>query len=202
MLFDESFEGLSPLNFFSLVLCASQKGIKLPSLCDLLHEEHFADLSLGWSPQGLHCRVQFHKPFAHTAYPNLQGGDSVEIFVDTRDNKASGIVGKYCHHFYFLPKDNEGNQAGEITRFRTDDLHELSDPKHLHVETKFHELNYTMDIHIPAEALYGYDPEEFPRIGFAYRINRFEGSSQNFCAAEHEFFVEQQPSLWFSVNLI
>lgn len=144
--------------------------------------------------------------FNEPQFPNFQAGDSVELFFDTRDVKTSGFNTKFCHHFYFLPEaiENEGEaiQAGEATRFRTEDVHELCSPQLLEVKTTKGGKEVKMDIFIPKECLHGYDPSLFERLGFTYRINRASGSHQFFTANGEDFTIEQQPSLWASIKLI
>ncbi len=62
--------------------------------------------------------------------------------IDTRDLKTSGYNTKFCHHFYFLPEKIDGIQCGEVTRFRTEDTHELCDPQFLQVESHKHSSGY------------------------------------------------------------
>jgi hypothetical protein len=140
--------------------------------------------------------------FQRVTYPDIARGDSVELFFDTRDVKTSGFNTRFCHHFFFLPEAVDGHQAGEITRFRTEDIHELCDPKELKVKSQLKSNSYQMQIFIPAHCLHGYDSEQFDRLGFTYRINRPDGPSQHFSVVTDDYQVEQQPSLWSSVRLV
>jgi hypothetical protein len=167
----------------------------------------FADVSMGWSPEGISVYVQVKQPFERSCYPNVKEGDCVELFFDTRDVKTSGFNTRFCHHFFFLPKPAEDHLAGEITHFRSDDAHPLCDPTELTVKASFKsglfKGGYSMNIFIPAQCLHGYDPEQFNRIGFNYRISRGDGDwAQQFSAAQENFTIEQQPSLWSSVRLV
>lgn len=207
---DESF-ALSPINFFQLrVDChyssdgnslSSQKYL-LPNTSKLCGDEYFAKVALGWNENGLACSVDVSHPFHQSYYPDVMRGDSVELMVDTRDVKTSGYNTRFCHHFFFLPEPIEGIQAGELTRFRTEDKHELCDPNDLIVKSNISSKNYSMKIFIPSHCLVGYDPEQFDRLGFTYRINRSHGHPQHFSVTTEDFQVEQQPSLWSSLKLI
>jgi hypothetical protein len=50
--------------------------------------------------------------------------------------------------------------------------------------------------------LYGYDPKQFDRVGFTYRINRHGGNPQHFAVVSKDYQIDQQPSLWGSIKLI
>lgn len=210
----EDFIALTPVNFFQINfdchpvgerfphLVAPPKKYILPDLSDLCSEPHFAKVAMGWNKEGLEFLVESGKPVRHCTYPDITRGDSCEIFIDTRDVKSAGFNTRFCHHFFFLPEAVEGHHAGEITRFRTEDVHELCDPKELKVKAHIKPNAYILNIFIPAQCLYGYDPEQFDRIGFTYRINRPEGPAQHFSVITEDYQIDQQPSLWSSVNLV
>lgn len=213
---EEEFPGLAPINFLQIEgSCPyiktpplphpkekTGKGYLLPDTSVLCCEEHFAEVSLGWNKEGLCALICVDQPLSRTIYPEIQQGDSVELFIDTRDIKTSGYNTRFCHHFYFLPEAFEGHQAGEITRFRTEESHSHCDPTLLKVKTLATKSGYSMQIFIPTECLHGYDPEQFNRIGFTYRINRPNGQSQHYTALTNEYRIEEQPSLWSSLKLV
>ena len=90
---------INPVNFFQISLeCYQRKGagfpyltVKnrerylLPDLSSLCHEDSFADVALAWSQEGIEVFVQVREPFQQSSYPRVDQGDSVEIFLDTRD---------------------------------------------------------------------------------------------------------------------
>ena len=174
----------------------------LPDLSDLCSEPSFARAALGWNKDGLELFLEADKPVRHCHYPDVTRGDSFEVFIDTRDVKTSGFNTRFCHHFFFLPEAVEGHQAGEITRFRTEDIHELCDPKDLKIKANLQNRSYTLNIFIPAQCLYGYDPEQFDRMGFTYRVNRPDGPAQHFAVITEDYQIDQQPSLWSSIKLV
>lgn len=206
-------EGLSlnPLHFFALsadcVRVEDPHGSlredqwRLPSTEFLSGEEAFATLFLAWHETGIAVEAVVEEPVTYTAYPSVREGDSLELFIDCRDVKTSGFNTRFCHHFFFLPEPVKGVSLGEITHFRTEDSHELADANALSLKVQEAHRGYSMKIFIPRECLHGYDPEEFRRMGFSYRVNRNGKPSQHFSALTDDFLVEQQPSLWSSLNL-
>jgi len=174
----------------------------IPNTGHLCDEETFAKVAMGWREDGLTFNVLIGRPFKKTFFPEISKGDSLEIFIDTRDIKTSGFNTRFCHHFFFLPEPFEGLTAAEITHFRTEDKHELCDPKLLVCQPHLGQKNYSMNIFIPKECLHGYDYAQFDRLGFTYRLNRLGGKPQHFSVSSHEFPLEQQPSLWSSIKLV
>jgi hypothetical protein len=214
---EDDFPGIAPINFMQVSgKCKKFEGTTLPSpstkkgadyllpssspFCD---EIAFADVALGWSREGILATVIVNQALMRTIYPEIQKGDSIEFFIDTRDVKTSGYNTRFCHHFYFLPEMIDGHNAGELTRFRTEDSHSHCDPSLLKVKMHKKRNSYELEIFIPSECLNGYDPNQFDRIGFTYRINRPDGPSQHFSVITEEYrHIEEQPSLWSSLRLV
>lgn len=202
---------IHPVHFFALgcsCLYFSKKEelllpkYRLPSTEALTGEHSFTIFSMGWNEEGIGCVVQVKTPMLHTFYPSIELGDSVELLIDTRDVKTSGFNTRFCHHFFFLPEEAEGVLKGEKTHFRGEDAHPLCDPSLLECKTQKTKHGYTMHLFIPSVVLCGYDPSQFSRLGFSYRIHRSKGDAQHFSVMSQDYTVEQQPSLWASVELI
>lgn len=174
----------------------------LPDMSALTGETTFAEVAIGWSKEGLEFLALIRQPFLRTAYPQYEKADSLELCFDTRDVKTSGYNTRFCHHFFFLPEAVEGVQAGELTKFRTEDAHELCNGSELQIKTTLKSNQYLIQGFIPANCLFGYDPEQFDRMGMTYRINRANGSPQQFSVLAEDYKFQEQPSLWSSVRLI
>jgi len=204
---DVGLESLSlcPVNYFLLEAdChylpsrenVSQKKYRLPDVSELNCEESFADVHMGWNEEGLAFLVKVHQLPEGSAYPNPEEGDSVELYIDTRDIKTARFNHRFCHHFAFLAEQVEGVQAAELTHFRTEDVHPLCDPRDLEVQVTVKKSSYVMSIWVPAKSLHGYDTSQCDRLGFSYRINRWGGEPQHFSVHSAEYHVDQNPSLW------
>lgn len=198
---------LVPVHFFQVQSdCYFGKKIltkhRLPDLSIFSRKHPFAEVSIAWNQEGLLLLIAIEGSFNQPDFPNFQYADSIELLFDTRDVKTTGFTTRFCHHFYFLPEPflNNGDrvQAGEVTRFRTEDRHELCEGSKLEIK-KIKKGKF--EIFIPSECLYGYDPSQFNRLGFTYRINRLDHSSQQFSVLDEDFPIEGQPSLWASLEL-
>lgn len=211
MMFEDGFLPLSPLNFFELGLpchevkkagAIEENKYLLPSTEWLSGEDSPFIVHLGWSQDGIYFYCETDERFDEPNFPSLIQGDSIELFIDTRDMKTVGTLTKFCHHFYFLPAAVEGHQKGEITRFRGEDAHELADPADLELHVKKKGRTTRMHGFIPKKALFGFDPTQFTRLGFTYRINQRYSESIHFAVKTEEFNIEQDSALWASLNLI
>lgn len=178
-----------------------KKPFLLPDTSLLLEEEAFAEIAMCYSKKGICVAVKVHKPFQEVYFPEVHLGDSIEIFIDTRDRKSAGTIHRFCHHFVFLPKEVEGMQSCEVTKFRLEDAHPLCDSSLLKIESSFKTKEYELIITIDKEALHGFDPEECPRLGFTYRVNRKGGSAQHFNLGSKEYHIEKHPSAWACLKL-
>lgn len=202
---------LNPVQFFAIACdCLSiPKNEQVPSLTThllpsthrLTGEEAFAKVAIGWNEEGIGVQIQVNQVASASFYPEIERGDSIELFIDTRDMKSSGFNTRFCHHFFFLPQALDGITKGEKTHFRTEDRHPLCDFQELYCQTQLKKKEYQMKIFIPSQCLYGYDPKQFNRLGFTYRINRHGGDSQHFSVISHEYQIDQQPALWGSLLL-
>jgi hypothetical protein len=102
----------------------------------------------------------------------------------------------------FFPLEVQNFHGREITRFRNEDTHRLCHPEDLQVTPDLDDTSYRLSIEIPALCLHGYDPLSFSRIGFTYRINRFEGRPQHFAVSSEEYTIEQHPATWGTLKLL
>ena len=210
---DEGLEPLTlcPINYFLLEAdChhlssrknVTEKKYKLPATSELNCEDPFADIHMGWNDEGLAFHIKIKQELQESVYPNPEEGDSVELYIDTRDIKTARFNHRFCHHFVFLAESVDGVQAAEVTRFRTEDTHPLCDPHDLEVDVKEKKSSYEMSIWVPAKSLHGYDASQCDRLGFSYKINRFGDEPQHFAVHSGEYHVDQNPSLWSRLKLI
>jgi hypothetical protein len=217
MPFSEDFPPLTPVNFFQIAADCKHlpggetfpllnknnyKKYLLPDTSALCGENPFAEVALGWNQEGIEGYVRIDETFTQAFYPAVERGDSVEVFIDTRDVKTATFNTRFCHHFFFFAEGVEGKFGGEITHFRTEDVHPLCDPKDLKVKSHCQAGTYAINFFIPSHCLVGYDPAQFKRMGFSYRINRSQGLPQHFSVVTDDYQIDQQPSLWASIKLV
>jgi len=197
----EDVPSLCPVQFFGIsadCLFASKfkkdKQFLLPDTSKLLGEEPFAEVYSAWNLEKLLFLVSVNG--------EATDDSSVELFIDTRDLKSKGAISKFCHHFLFHPVESQGFYGREITRFRGEDTHRLCHPEDLVVHSTAKKNTYALEIEIPASCLTGFDPMNFSRLGFTYRINRGGAPSQHFAVSSEEYAIEQHPATWGTLKLV
>ena len=210
MSFFEDLPALSPVQFFGVSsdclyfkrTFKAEKSNLLPITSELLGEDSFADIYSGWNMEKLSFFVSVRVPFQNVGDENFRRGDSVELFIDTRDSKTKGVVSRFCHHFVFFPAEVQNFYGREVTRFRGEDIHRLCHPEDLQVTPDVRKDSYSLAIEIPSACLHGYDPLSFPRLGFTYRINRTDAPPQHFAVSSEEYTIEHHPATWGTLKFV
>jgi hypothetical protein len=204
----EEFPFFLPLTFFEVSFDVKYfKGKKLNrdflllSTSKYLDEEEFAKVYFGWNDKGLYFLFEVEGIVEKICYPDFRKGDSIELFIDTRNVKTFGYTTKFCHHFLIFPKKHEGHYAKEITRFREEDMHKIANPKDFEVGVSEGKKRYLLDLFIPSKCLHGYDPSKFDKLGFTYRINRNLKDPQHFSVSSKEYVIEREPAFFATALL-
>ena len=196
------FPAVMPLHFFDVEL-QIKKGSKpklIETCSELLDEESFCEVFLALSDGGIQLRLNVLKPFEKAFFPDVEKGDAMELFVDTRGLPDAHIIHKYCHHFVFLPKEVDGILGAEVTRFKTNDKRELASKEHLKVSAEFTKKGYSMEIFIPDIALFGFDLTEYPNLKLAYIVHRGEYEPNHYPKSNHVYNLKEHPSLWANLT--
>lgn len=196
---------ISGLNFFSYLFPLFEKSEKkltdkkylLPDLSEYKKIEPLARVNVTYEEKGLYLLFSLNYPFQESNESDYRKGDSVELFFDTRDNKNAASITKFCHHFVFFPVSKTGR---EVTCFRLEDRHDFCDPNALEIKTTFDKTSYTLEVFVPSYCLHGYDPNQFDRLGFSYRVNRYKEDPLVFNVLSEEFAIEKSPSLWATLQ--
>jgi hypothetical protein len=180
---------------------------KLPSFTGLDDARQFADVRAAWNERGLvfsvGVRGKKHAPWCRTnAYDQ---SDGFQVWIDTRDTKNIHRASRFCHHFVFLPSGG-GNRLGEpvadqvlINRAR-----ENANPVRpgvLSVKSEKRVDGYTLDCLVPAQALTGFEPDDYSRLGLFYAVIDRELGDQT-VANSSEVPFREDPSVWCTVELV
>lgn len=197
----EEMDPIFPGDFFRYRIPLYRDPVLLPEISGLLSENSLGSVALGWSREGVYGTVSVRYPVEECCFPDYRKGDAFELFLDTRDNKRAGAVHRFCHAFVFFPSEIQGVHACEVTKFRAEDTHPLCDPSDLTVSTQFTKKGYELTFCVRAGALHGYDPEQFPSLGFAYRIHAKGKQPENFPLSDRYFDPLQHPAFWASLVL-
>lgn len=178
----------------------------IPELTNLDGKRPFAQLRAAWNEKGLvfELRVSGRRQSVWCDRTSVFDSDGLSLWIDTRDSHQVHRATRYCHHFVFLPTgagpnlDQPFKEKLLINRAR-EQSHFVA-PKTLGARTAIQRGGYRLTVHIPADALTGFDPDEQPRLGFFYAVRDRELGYQSLCLGR-EFPVNEDPSLWGSLIL-
>lgn len=189
--------GSRPLNFDDRFL--------LPNLAALDGGPQFAELRVGWNPDGIGFsvlvsgkqsapRCDFEKPSA---------SDGLQLWIDTRNTQTVHRATRYCHHFCLLPCGGPDPSAAvgvqlPVARAREDAP--LCEPDDLLVASEADSDGYRLEAWLPQSVLHGFDPVDQPRLGFCYRVLDAELGSQTL-SVEGDYPFASDPSLWSTLLL-
>ena len=178
---------------------------KMPDLIDLEGERVFAGVFTAWNETGLYLALEVSKPAALAVDPRRPArGDGLQVWVDTRDVRGAHRASRYCHHFCFLPRGggDAGSEplAAQLRIRRARAQARICDPAEFSVASRVLKIGYRMEVHIPATALTGFDPDENTRLGFTYLLKDRRLGRQSWTADE-PLPVSYDPSLWGTLEL-
>ncbi|MBI5273730.1 MAG: hypothetical protein HY860_01600 [Chlamydiales bacterium] len=207
----EELEPILPLHFFKIntsvhKLVSDDRRQKLSSkyllgnFSEMLEEEPFADVYMGWHHHGILFSFDIKEEFQDCFYPDYHKGDAVEILIDTK-GLTSSHMNRHCHHFFFLPKQKEEKQYEEITKLRYENQRPLASDASIHLQVEFKSNSYQMRIFLTKDALYGYNPAECDKLLLQFIIYRHKQPPQHFCFSKKQFKSMLNPSLWANVQL-
>ena len=173
----------------------------LPDLSLLEGQPGFAPVYAAWNEDGIYVatRVTGKRRPLICDPKTFWKSDHLRICLDTRDARANKRATRFCHQFYLLPAGGGGKGdravggSHRIQRAR-EDAPSVA-PGRIRVGSRVEAAGYTMDAHIPADCLNGFDPVEHPRIGFYYMLeDRDHG--QQYLTIGDDLYWYVDPSTW------
>ena len=178
----------------------------LPELAEIDGGEEFADVWACWNESGLFvaCRVTGKRKPLRCDPGSFWTGDNLRICTDTRDARANKRATWFCQQFFFLPTGGgpgrEDPVAGvnKIKRARED-----APPVpvgRISVASCVTRSGYTLEAHIPAVCLNGFDPAEHPRMGFYYILEDGD-HGQQYLTVGDDLYWYVDPSTWATAVL-
>lgn len=180
---------------------------RLDNFAALDEQTNFADVRLAWNDFGVAVQVEVkgkeQVAVGDAAQP--KSSDGLWLLLDTRDARASHRASRYCHHFVFLAagggadKDEPLVTQLKINRAQQDaPAANVGDVLFRCARTKG---GYRLEAFLPAAALYGFDPQEHPRLGVSYVVRDQELGDQ-FLGVGWDFPFAEDPSLWAVLELV
>jgi hypothetical protein len=167
----------------------------------------FAEVRGAWHESGLGfaIRVEGKRSAPWCRATRLADSDGFHVWIDTRDTHNVHRATRFCHHFVFLPLGGgrrlDEPLADQLLVERARENARPVRPGELRVRSEKRIDGYFLEALIPAAALTGFSPADYPRLGFAYAVVDRELGMQTF-AVGPEYPFEADPSLWGTLELI
>ncbi len=164
---------------------------------------------LGWRDEGMYIGVEVYKQIMESvpATSRWWTRDNVEFWVSTRPVPMDQqVYNANCHQFFFVPNarpvDGELGVVGQW--HRPGDAIEKNLVPHPSIVHQSRNLpdRYVMEMFIPAAAMHGWDPKNFPEIAFNLHVRNFNQSLDYFWSAPKEAATQLRPSTWGKLMLI
>jgi len=178
----------------------------LPDFGSLDGAVSFGRLWLAWNETGLFlaCRVEGRRSAFECDPKNFWKGDNLRLMTNTRDTRDLKRASRYCQQFYFLPAG--GGKHGDVAVAGSARIHRATEhgpdvPSGLlSVAGRRDGSVYTLEAHVPAECLFGFDPAEHPRIGI-YTMLEDRDLGQQYLTVGDELNWHIDPSTWVTAVL-
>lgn len=178
----------------------------LPKLGELDGRPDFADVWACWNESGLFiaCRVTDKKKPLRCEPRTFWTSDHFRLCTDMRDARTNKRATRYCRQFYFLPTGGgpaKDRPVAGATPFRQAQENAPPPPSgRLAIAARLNPDGYTLEAHVPADCLTGFDPIEHPRIGFYYILEDSE-HGQQFLTVGDDLSWYIDPSTWATAVL-
>lgn len=179
---------------------------RLPSWGAVDGKPEFASIWACWNESGIciACRVTGKKKRLQCDAANFREGDNLRLCTNMRDARTNKRATRFCQQFYFLPTGGgpKRDQAlAGISEFqRAAAIAPPIEVKRIRVASRVEQTGYTLEAHIPAECLVGFDPVEHPRIGF-YHMLEDGDHGQQYLTVGDDLLWYADPSTWATAVL-
>lgn len=179
---------------------------RMPLTGALDNAEAYAPVYIAWNEKGLYvaCRVAGKKTPLRCDPKTFWKGDNLRLCTDMRDTRDIKRGTRYCQQFYFMPTG--GGRSGQDPIAAAAPMHRAREQAppvpsgRIQIAANVTKSGYTLEAHIPADCLSGFDPAEHRRIGLYY-ILEDQDHGQQFLTVGDDFSWWIDPSTWAATVL-
>jgi hypothetical protein len=166
----------------------------------------FADVRLAWNETGIGLQAVISgKENPTLGDPDRpRQSDGITLWLDTRGDRSGHRATRTCHQFHFLAAG--GGADREEPLFVQMKIHRalqdapLATAGDVPFRVERTKKGYRVEAFLSANVLFGFDPDQNPRLGVYYAVRDFELGEQTPCVGS-EFPFAEDPSLWAVLEL-
>ncbi|MBN1488285.1 MAG: hypothetical protein JXA69_00080 [Phycisphaerae bacterium] len=169
--------------------------------------EPFAPVYIAWDEAGLYVAfaVKGKRQPLRCDPKSFWKGDNFRLCTDMRDTRDIRRATQYCQQFYLLPTGG-GKAAtqpiGGAARIHRARAHAPAVPsERIAIAAKVTSSGYSLEAHIPADGLCGFDPADHRRIGLYYMLEDQDHGQQYLTVGDDlNWWID--PSTWATAVLV
>ena len=159
------------------------------------------DFRIGWNETGLLFSLTVSEKkqsvWCRTTQPDES--DGIQICFDTRDIKDIHRASRFCHRLLFTPvgKGQEQSQPAVVWLpiHRAKEHPNPIDLSQIKMQSKVSAEGYALHVFLPGKILTGFEPNEYPNLGFHFVVMDREHGNHYFLVSP-PLPHDQDPSLW------
>ena len=172
-----------------------------------LSERMFYNFRIGWNETGLlFSLIAFEKkqlPWCRLSQPDES--DGIQICLDTRDIKDIHRASRFCHRLLFMPVGSGRDQLQPSVVWlpiqRAKEHPHAIDLSQIKMHSKVSTEGYRLNVFLPGKILTGFEPMEYPNLGFHFSVTDREYGNRYFLVAP-PLPHDQDPSLWGTLSVM
>lgn len=177
----------------------------MPPLGELSGGAQYADLSLAWNERGLYLALMVPKPErVVTNRANLDAGDALELFIDTRGAQTSHRATQFCHHLQVLPiaPPGGGDDPVIFAQPLRRALQRSPEPHFgsIRLASALSDDGYALEIAFEPDSLHGLEPTAGGRLALAAVVHDIQRGRQ-YWGTSPDVPYERDPSTWGLIRL-
>lgn len=177
---------------------------RIPSLAGIDGKVHPIEVRAGWSEEGFAVRFQVFDQRTAIALANDSRVPPIRVWIDTRAVHDVHRATRFCH-FFELATSQAKNTVGTVVVWRAiPRAKESPQPppkKSIQVNSRVYSDGYCVEAFFQRDALTGYDPREYPRLGFNYLVWGV-GQREYAFSADTPLPFGEDPSFWATLDLV
>ena len=165
------------------------------------------DFRIGWNETGLQFSLTVSEKkqsvWCRTTQPDES--DGIQICLDTRDIKDIHRASRFCHRLLFMPVGKGQDQSQPAVVWlpiqRAKEHPNPVDLSQLKMQSDVFAGGYGLRVFLPGKILTGFEPLEYPNLGFHFVVMDREYGN-NYCLVAPPLPHDQDPSLWGTLSMV